>query len=50
MGRLSIIFGTDATAAALGQWFEDHSEYLEPSVDKASQGISRAAVGSVVSS
>ena len=51
MGRLSIIFGADATAAALGQWFEDHSEHFEkPSVDKASQGISRTAVGAVVSS
>ena len=28
MGRLSIIFGADATAAALGQWFEDHSEHI----------------------
>ena len=49
MGRLSTTFGTSAMAAALGQWFEDHSEYLEPSVDKASQGISRVAVGAVVS-
>ena len=48
MGRLSTIFGTSATAAALEQWFEDHSEYF-PSVDKASQGISQAAVGAVVS-
>ena len=48
MGRLSPIFGTSATAAALEQWFEDHSEYF-PSVDKASQGISQAAVGAVVS-
>jgi len=51
IGRLSGIFGVYATAAALGQWFEDHSEYFEkPSVDRASQGISRAAVGAVVSS
>ena len=51
MGRLSTIFGTSATAAALRQWFEDHPEHFEkPSVDKASQGISRAAVGAVVSS
>ena len=50
MGRLSTTFGTSATAAALGQWFEDHSGYFEkPSVDKAPQGISRAAVGAVVS-
>lgn len=50
MGRLSTIFGTSATAAALRQWFEDHPEHFEkPSVDKASQGISRAAVGAVVS-
>lgn len=51
MGRLSTIFGTSATAAALGQWFEDHSEYFECSsaADKASRGISRTAVGAVVS-
>ena len=51
MGRLSIIFGASETAAALGQWFEDHSEHFErSSANKASQGISRAAVGAVVSS
>ena len=51
MGRLSTIFGTSVTAAALGQWFEDHSEYFECSsaADKASRGISQAAVGVVVS-
>ena len=51
MGRLSIIFGASETAAALGQWFEDHSEYFECSsaADKASRGISRTAVGAVVS-
>ena len=50
MGRLSIIFGASETAAALGQWFE-HSEYFECSsaADKASRGISRTAVGAVVS-
>ena len=51
MGRLSTIFGTSATAAALGQWFEDRSEHFEkPSTDKISQGISHTAVGAVVSS
>ncbi len=50
MGRLSTIFGTSATAAALEQWFEDRSEHFEkPSTDKIPQGISQAAVGAVVS-
>ena len=50
MGRLSGIFGVDATAAALVKWFEDHSEYFEQlSADKVSKGIAQTSVGAIVS-
>lgn len=51
MGRLSGIFGVDATAVALVKWFEEHSEYFErSSANKASREISQTAVRAVVSS
>ncbi|RYC74733.1 hypothetical protein G112A_00163 [Candidatus Nanosynsacchari sp. TM7_G1_3_12Alb] len=50
IGRLTGIFYQIPTVAAAEKWIEDHPEYFErPSVGRASQGISRAAVGAVVS-